>query len=171
MKLRIALAAFALLVACAGGARAQGEFPWQEYRTRTLAEVVKQNTDDLAGRDAAYRDKTTVIFSADPQYSQVRVTYTGTTRKIVGARRTHVDEWAATFGLKQDIAALYESEMLVLECSTEHWVPVQKQVMSHFEKELKKGDPVTLFIMFAGGRKIEGTWNWIFLVNEFQAYR
>jgi molybdopterin converting factor small subunit len=171
MKLKIALAAFALLVACAGRARAQGQFPWQEYRTRTFAEVVKRNTDELAGRDAAYRDKATVIFSADPLHSQVRVAYTGTTRKVTGARRTHVDEWAATFGLKPEVAALYESEMLVVECSAEHWVPVQKQVMAHFEKELKKGDAVTLYAMFAGGRKIDGAWNWVFLVNEFQAYR
>ena len=170
MKLSTALAAFALLAACAAHARAQ-EFPWQEYRTRTFAEIIKGNDKDAANADARNEVKAAVLFSADPQYSQVRVTYTGTTRKLAGARRTHVDEWAATFGLKPEVAALYESEMLVLECSAEHWVPVQKQVMAHFEKELKKGDPVTLYAMFGGGRKIEGTWNWFFLVNEFQAYR
>jgi hypothetical protein len=30
---------------------------------------------------------------------------------------------------------------------------------------------VTLFTAFIGGRKIDATWNWIFTVNEFQAYR
>lgn len=171
MRFRTALAAFGMLLALGLQARAQGEFPWQEYRARTFAEMVKGNAVDAANADARNDGKVSVVFSADPAYSQVRVTYTGTTRKVTGARRTHVDEWAATFGLKPEVAALYDSEMLVLECSTEYWVPVQKQVMTHFEKELKKGDPVTLFTMFAGGRKIEGTWNWLFLVNEFQAYR
>jgi len=171
MKLKTTLAAFAMLLAVGLQARAQGEFPWQEYRARTFAEMVKANAADAAAADARNDGKASVIFSGDPVYSQVRVTYTGTTRKVTGARRTHVDEWAATFGLKPEIAALYESEMLFIECSTEYWVPVQKQVMGHFEKELKKGDSVTLYTMFAGGRKIEGAWNWIFLVNEFQAYR
>ncbi|HKG12005.1 MAG TPA: hypothetical protein VKB12_01650 [Pyrinomonadaceae bacterium] len=171
MKLKMTLAALALLLACGSVARAQGDSPWGEYRARTFAEVVRRNTDELAGRDASYRDKVGVVFSGDPLYSQVRVTYTGTTRKLTGPRKTHIEEWAGSFGVKPEVAALFESEMLVVECSNEHWVPVQKQVMAHFEKELKKGDPVTLFTMFAGGRKIEGGWNWFFLVNEFQAYR
>src|ERR1044071_9036642 len=109
MRLKIAVTAFALLLTCAGRAGAQ-EFPWQEYRTRTFAEMVKGNAADAAASDARNDGKTSVLFSGDPAYSQVRVTYTGTTRKVAGARRTHVDEWAATFGLKPEIAALYESE-------------------------------------------------------------
>jgi hypothetical protein len=171
MKLRLALAACALLFACGPSARGQNEFPWGEYKTRTFAEMVRRNAEGTAEADARNDHKVGVVMSGDPQYSQVRVIYTGTTRKLSGARKEHLDEWAKTFGVKPEVLALYESELLVLECSNEHWVPVQKQVLRHFERELKKGDPVTLYTMFAGGRKIDGAWNWFFLVNEFQAYR
>jgi len=170
MGLRTLLAA-AFILACGQAALAQGSFPWEEYKSRTLAELVKRNASEPPGLDPAVAGKTDIVFSADPQYSQVRVTYTGTTRKVPPARRAHLEEWGKVFGLKPEIVALYESEMLVVECATEQWVPVQRQVMLHFDKELKKGDMVTLYTMFAGGRKIEGSWNWFFLVNEFQAYR
>jgi hypothetical protein len=171
MRLKLALAAFALLAASGTHARAQGEFPWDEYKARTFAEVVRRNTEDVAAGNARSDGKVGVMMSGDPLYSQVRVTYTGTTRKVSGERKVHLEEWGKTFGVKPEVLALYESEMLVLECASEHWVPVQRQVLRHFERELKKGDPVTLYTMFAGGRKIDGNWNWFFLVNEFQAYR
>jgi hypothetical protein len=169
-KFILASAAFLLLL-CHQTAFGQSEFPWQEYKARTFGEIIKQNMDELASRDAAYRDKIGMVFSGDPLYSQVRVTYTGTTRKISPARKAHLEDWGKSFGIKPEVIALFESEMLVLECSTEHWISVQKQVLPHFEKELKKGDMVTLYTMFLGGRKIDGAWNWIFAINEFQAYR
>jgi hypothetical protein len=171
MKLKIALAAFALVVACAASAKAQSDFPWEEYKARTLAEVVKRNTEDVAAGNARNDGKVGVLMSGDPLYSRVRVTYTGTTRKLPPARKAHLEEWSKTFGVKPEILALFDTEMLVVECSAEHWLPVQRQTLPHFERELKKGDMVTLYTMFAGGRKIDGTWNWFFLVNEFQAYR
>lgn len=171
MRLKTSLAAVALLLVCGAGARAQSSFPWEEYKARTFAEVVRQNADDVAAGNARNAGKVGILMAGDPLYSQVRVTYTGTTRKLSGERRAHLEEWGKTFGVEPRVVALYEEELLVLECSNEHWVPVQKQVMRHFAEELKKGDMVTLFTMFAGGRKVEGVWNWFFLVNEFQAYR
>ena len=161
-----------LLLACAADAGArQQEFPWDKYQARTFAEMVRRNAEGAAEADARNDNKVAVVMSGDPQYSQVRVTYTGTTRKLSGARKEHLSDWAKTFGVRPEVVALFEDEMLVLECSAEHWVAVQKQVLKHFDKELKKGDPVTLYTMFAGGRKIAGGWSWFFLVNEFQAYR
>jgi hypothetical protein len=171
VRLKTSLAAFALLLAIGLQARAQTDFPWDKYRTRTLAEMVKGGVADAADSDTRTGNKTGILFSGDPLYSQVRVTYTGTTRKLAGARKTHLEEWGRSFGVESRIVALYDSEMLVTECGGEYWLPVQSQVLPHFEKELKKGDPVTLYTMYAGGRKIDGSWNWFFLVNEFQAYR
>ena len=170
MSVKTLVAAAFILIACGPAALAQDSFPWGEYKARTFAEVVRANNDEVNARPSA-SDKVTVVFAGDPLYSQVRVTYTGTTRKVSPARKAHIEEWGKTFGVKPEVVALYESELLVTECGSEHWVPVQKQVLRHFEKELKKGDMVTLYTMFAGGRKIEGSWNWLFLVNEFQAYR
>jgi hypothetical protein len=171
MRLGTTIAAFALLLSLGLEARAQGEFPWEKYQTRTLAEMAKGGAEDAAAADARAGGKVAILFSGDPQYSQVRVTYTGATRKLAGARKTHLEEWGKSFGVEPRVVALFDSEMLVTECGVEHWLPVQSRVLPHFEKELKKGDPVTLYTMSAGGRKIDGAWNWFFLVNEFQAYR
>lgn len=169
--IRKTLLAALLLLACAQAARAQDSFPWEEYKSRTLAELIKRNGPDTLGVDRAVNEKLTILFSGDPQYSQVRVVYTGATRKLSPARKAHLEEWGQSLGVEPKVLALFDTEMLVTECSNEHWVAVQKQVLPHFEKELKKGDMVTLFLMFAGARKMEGNWNWFFLVNEFQAYK
>jgi hypothetical protein len=160
-----------LLLAPGHTAKAQDAFPWEQYKARTFGEIIKQNMDEIANRDASVRDKVGIVLPGNSLPSQVRVVYTGTTRKISPARKTHLEEWGKTFGVKPETIALFEDEMLFIECSTEHWLPVQKQVIPYFEKELKKGDMVTLYTAFTGGRKIDGVWNWIFIVNEFQAYR
>ena len=173
MRQRVFILAAAAFFLLAPGHTAHGQdvFPWEQYKARTLGEIIKQNVDEVAGRDAPARDKVSVVFPGDPLPSRVRVTYTGTTRKIPPAHKAHIDEWAKSFGLKPELIASFEDEVLFLECSTEHWLPVQKQVLPFFEKELKKGDMVTLYTAFTGGRKVDGAWNWIFVVNEFQAYR
>lgn len=172
-QLFLSAAALALLLLSLQTARAQQQerFPWEEYMARTFGEIIKRNVETIEGRDAAYREKIDMIFSGDLMHSQMRVTYTGATRKIPAGRKEHLDAWAKSLGIKPEVVALFESEMLFLECSNEHWVPVQKQVIPHFEKELKKNDMVTLFTAFTGGRKIDGAWHWVFIVNEFQAYR
>ena len=167
----VLFAAAFLLLASGRQARAQEQFPWERYKARTFGEIIKANMDELAGRDASIRDKVSIVIPGDSLPSQVRVTYTGTTRKILPARKEHIDEWAKSLGVKPEMIAMFEDEMLFVECSTEHWLPVQKQVIPYFQKELKKGDMVTLYTAFIGGRKIDGAWNWIFIVNEFQAYR
>ena len=46
-------------------------------------------------------------------------------------------------------------------------IPVQKQVSSYFEKELKKGDVIDLYLVRAGGIRTAGRWDWMLLVEEF----
>lgn len=61
-----------------------------------------------------------------------------------------------------------DTTQLFKECDNEYWIPVQKQVIPHFAKELKKGDMVSLFIVRVGGEKAKDRWDWLFIVNEFQ---
>jgi hypothetical protein len=167
----VLFAAAFLLLALGQQAHGQDQFPWEQYKARTFGEIIKANADEVGGRDASTRDKVSIVFPGDSLPSRVRVMYTGTTRKIPAARKGHIDEWAKSLGVKPEMIALFEDEVLFVECSTEYWLPVQKQVIPYFQKELKKGDMVTLYTAFIGGRKIDGAWNWIFIVNEFQAYR
>jgi hypothetical protein len=63
---------------------------------------------------------------------------------------------------------LFENEWKFVEDGVEHWLPVQKQVASYFEKELKKSNPVDLYVIITGGVKVAGKWDWVILVNEFE---
>jgi hypothetical protein len=76
--------------------------------------------------------------------------------------------WVEIFGVRPDILSLLEKELLIIECNSEYWIPVQKQLIPHFERELKSGDMVSLFIVRVGGEKANEKWEWLFLVNEFQ---
>ncbi len=148
-------------------ANAQG-FPWHEYKPRTFSEIIKLNAD-VETRKYEQRQ---IALNANPLYSQVRVVYTGTLRPVSSARKDLLKMWAELLNIKttkgSDVTKLYENELLFTECGTEYWLPVQKQVIPYFEKELQKGDMVSLFIGRVGGEKVGDKWDWLFLVNEFQ---
>ena len=148
------------LFLCSGFAK--GQDTWDRYKTRTLGEIVQQhsNTETLKGSDA--------FFTGDEFPSQVRVTYTGSSRKMSPARLEHITRWIKTTGRSPEIGKVFQTELLFLEGSVEYWLPVQSQVIPFFAKELKKGDRVTLYTIWIGGYKCAGKWDWIFLVNEFE---
>lgn len=148
-----------VLLACYG--LANGQDTWDRHKTRTLSEIVQQHSDSetLKGSDA--------FFTGDEFPSQVRVTYTGSSRKVSTARQDHIASWTKTTGRSPEIGKLFDTEMLFIEGSVEYWLPVQRQVIPYFSKELKKGERVTLYTVWIGGYKCTGKWDWIFLVNEF----
>ena len=163
--MRYVLLLFVLMaISFCGSERVYGqEFNYDSYEPRTLAEVIRKYKDTIHDK----MGNGSVIFGASFP-SQVKVTYTGSSRIISAERKAFIEAWVKTRSLQPEIAVLFETEHLFIENSVEHWLPVQKQVASYFDGELKKGDQVTLFIIIAGGKKIEGGWNWIILVNEFE---
>ncbi len=167
MKLRYPILFLAALFVTTVTAHAQG-FPYDKYKPRTLSEVIKLNADI---ETKEYKQRA-IAMNGDPLYSQVRVAYTGTVRPISSARKDLLNMWADLFGFKPsnnvELATLFESELLFTECGTAYWLPVQKQVIPYFEKELKKGDMVSLFLARVGGEKASNKWDWLFIVNEFE---
>jgi hypothetical protein len=161
MKKRLSYFAliFITIVSCG---LAYGQNSWDSYKPRTLAEIIKLNSDPETLK------KVDVIIPGDLFPSQVKVTYTGASRKISAARKDFINIWEKSHALTPELKGLFDDELLFIEGSVEHWLPVQKQVIPYFEKELQKGEQVTLFTVWAGAKKIEGKWNWIFFVNEFE---
>ena len=148
----------------ASHAPARGQSSWDTYKPRKLQDIVKQHSDSKLIEG----ENTNLIFTGDNFPSRVKVIYTGKTRKITEKRKEHIDGWVKSYGLKPEIAAMFETELLFIEDSVEYWLPVQKQVIPYFEKELKAGETVTLFTVWIGAKKISAQWDWIFLVNEFE---
>jgi hypothetical protein len=153
---------FILVVFLLVGCRfAYGQSSWDNYKPRTLNEIIKRHSHPEAFKVDSF-------LTANTFPSQVKVTYTGTSRKIPVAKKAHISDWVKMFKADMGLVDLFETELLFIENSVEYWLPVQKQVIPYFEQELKKGETVTLFTIWIGAKKIEGKWNWVFLVNEFE---
>ena len=143
---------------------AQG-FPWDDFKRRTLKEIVNIEATEI--RDSERENR--VIFHADMLLSVIRVKYTGKSRPISDVKRDSLKKWVATFtGNGEEYAAHYEKDMLFTEDGVEYWLPVAKQVIPYFSKELKEGEEVDLYIVRAGGICSKKLCDWLFLVEEFQ---
>ena len=147
------------------GSLAYGQgFPWDDFKPRTLKEIVNMEADV----DQRNQKENNIVFHANILPSKVRVTYTGTSRPISKVKKEMIGNWAKMLGNPESYAEHYESEFLFLENSVEYWLPVQKQVSVYFEKELKKEDVVDLYLVRAGGIRTAGKWDWMLLIEEFQ---
>ena len=142
-------------------------FPYHEYKTRTLSELVEMDSDV---KNVDYKDEKGILIHAKPFYSAIRLEYTGKSRPISAERLNLFKLWQGSLGINAKILTFLENEYLFKECDKEYWIPVQKQVAAYFPKELKAGDRITLYLMAVGGVKIKNNWEFIFLTNEFQKY-
>jgi hypothetical protein len=151
------------------------DFPFEEYQTRTLSELIAMDADtnvkDLE-KTSGEKAKGQIIIHAKPFYSAVRVKYVGTIKALTQVEKEYLKLWQSSLGYPAEIPELYQNKYLFRECDKEYWIPVQKQVAAFFAKELKSGDMITLYLMYPGGIKSKPTdsWNFLFLVNEFQKY-
>jgi len=135
---------------------------YERYVPRTLREIISSHSDPKT------LNKTDVLMTGDTFPSRVKVTYTGSTRKVSPIKKQHLDMLVVSFDVDPTLIAKYETEMLFMEGPDEHWLPVQKDLIPFFEKELTKGEEVTLYAEWVGARKIDDKWEWVFIVNEFQ---
>ena len=146
---------------------------WDAYEPRTLKEITTNiAAKSLKNPDALIRDDKkdiSIILSYNSFQSRVKATYTGESRKISDQRKELISIWLKTFGKPKELLDLLENEYLFVEDKVEYWLPVQKQVASYFKDELKKGDMVTLFVVWLGARKEAKSVDYIFLTNEFEA--
>jgi hypothetical protein len=138
---------------------------FERYRPRTLGEIIKAHSDSET------LTRSNMILTGDTFPSRVKVVHTGSTRQITPARKQHLEMLVTSFGVDPKVISRYEKELLFVEGTEEHWLPVQKELIPFFEKELKKGEEVILYAEWVGARKLGGKWEWIFIVNEFQKLR
>lgn len=149
-------------------ASAQG-FPWKDFERRTLQELVKTNEREEAENIARFPDQTQFVFRDSTLPSAVQLTYTGESRPLSVERKKFIETWARSYYRNTGYANLYAAEFLFKEGSEDYWLPVQKDVAKYFPEELKKGDPVDLYLIVPGGLRVnKGKTVWLFLVEQFQ---
>jgi hypothetical protein len=82
-------------------------------------------------------------------------------------------DWATSVSAqmsREQVAALFRSEGLFREDSTEYWLPVQSQLIPYMKEELRVGDEVTLYLVWIGALKSSSAeLDRVFLVNNFPA--
>jgi hypothetical protein len=143
-------------------------FPWNDFERRTLQELVKINVAEDADTLKSYPEQGQFVFRGKILSSVVRLTYTGKSRTLADERKKFVELWSGTYSQESNYADMFQTEFLFKEGAQEYWLPVQQQVTRYFEKELKPGDAVDVYLIRPGGLRAKDKLDWIFLVEEFQ---
>jgi hypothetical protein len=139
---------------------------WDRYQPGTLSAIIKAQ-DSTIRAEAAGDKNPSYHFSGDQFPTRARVTYRGESRPVDSMRREVVRRWGLAFHRDSSIANDFHREYLFQEGQESLWLPVQDTVASFFARELKSGQPVTLYVMWLGAYYHEGTIEWAFIVNEF----
>jgi hypothetical protein len=101
--------------------------------------------------------------------SKVEVVFTGKSHPISKARKTFIEMWFGMLRAEQkDYAELYEREYLYKEESEEYWLPTSTPITKYFDKELKPGDKMHLYLISIGAYKGKEGIDCVLLVEEFQ---
>ena len=141
------------------------DFPWDDFKSRTLKDIVSIDAREINDSERENR----VIFHADMLLSVIRVKYAGKSRTMSEVKKDFLKKWAQTFTENAEAyASHYEDDLLFVENGVEYWLPVQKKVIPYFQKELKVGEDVDIYIVRAGGVCSKKVCDWLFLVEEFQ---
>jgi hypothetical protein len=150
-----------VIVACVAGVALAQDFPWDIFKARTLKEVTSITTK-------AVRPDDTMFLATTLLESKVEVTFTGKSRPILAARKGFIFAWTGTFGLQKDYAAHYETEYLYKEGKDEYWLATQAPITKYFDKELKPGDKMTLYLISIGAYRTDLDIDCVLLVEEYQ---
>ena len=148
-------------------------YSWDIYRPNTLENLI----DTISQKDDIQNLKNNDIYlETSPEYqflSIVHVDYTGDCRSILDVRLTMIQLWMGSFGISSieevEEQYLYENGCLYLENSTEYWLPIQNLLLPYIQTEITAGDEVYLYVLWMGVSKIDDSFDYVFLINQFNA--
>ncbi|MGZ3273417.1 MAG: hypothetical protein ACXU82_20790 [Caulobacteraceae bacterium] len=156
------IALFAGLAFGGGGALAEG------YPSLTFAQMIQ--LDQALIREQRQPERPGDLFfnpSSETGGAKARAVYTGQSRPLDQRKQAFITAFASTSIGNDRYATLYEREYRFTAGGQDWWLPVQSQVAGYFAKELKAGQAVSLYIRNAGGFRLSDSWDWVFLVEEF----
>jgi hypothetical protein len=137
-------------------------FPFEIFKPRTLKDVIALTTKSIRPDDSMF-------LASNQLESKVEVVFTGQSRPISERRKTFIKTWVGTLrSNQQGYAELYEREYLYKEGSDEHWLATSKPITKYFDKELKPGDKMDLYLISIGAYRTTDDTECVLLVEEFQ---
>jgi hypothetical protein len=145
----------------------QAQNNWSRYRPGTIAAVIQQHDSSIRAEHVANHPG--IVVSGDDFPTLARVTYRGDSRPLNSERREVLRHWGLSFLRDTSVVMDFHREYLFQEGKRLLWLPVQDSVASYFARELHPGQPVTLYVIWAGAYYAGKEITWTFLVNEFKA--
>jgi hypothetical protein len=136
-------------------------FPWEIFKPRTLKEVTELTKK-------AFRPGDTMYFATNQLETKAEVVFTGKSRPITGPNKTFLSMWAGVYGRPKDYVAAYEREFFYKEGEDEYWLPTQEPVTKYFDKELKPGDKMMIYLISIGAHGVGKDIDCVLLVEEYQ---
>jgi len=157
-----------LLFLCLGlRAVAAKDFPWEDFKHRTLAQVValdaKTATPLVRGGDSLILPGKKLILS------KVVVGFSGLARPLSSERHVLIDRWADQHDYAPAYVEVYEQEFLFFEGEHKFWLPIQKALVPQLRRDIKEGKDVELYVLSGvGGVHGSNGWEWLVLIQDYQ---
>jgi hypothetical protein len=99
---------------------------------------------------------------------RVRVTYTASVRPISTTSNDALQDWARCCAGNPDHYKGYIRELRFVENGAAYWLAVEDELVADFQKELKIGDVVDLFLILLSPPETIGKRRSVLLVERFQ---
>lgn len=147
-----------------------GQSTWDRYQPGTLTGLT--NAADSVVRQSLIEvpDKgPTEHFFGDKRAILATVIYKGDSRPTNPIRHQLIARWGMSILRDSSVAADFDREYLFQEGDKLFWLPVQDPVATFFPKELRPGQPVSLFVMLIAAYSKDDVITWATIVNEFKA--
>ncbi len=160
--------AILLVAVCFGLLSGGGRALAQGYPSLTFAQVIQLDLELI--RQQHQPERPGDLFfnpSSETGGAKIRAAYTGQSRPLDQRKDAFIAAFASTSLGNDRYASLYEREYRFTAGGQDWWLPVQSQVAGYFAKELKAGQAVNLYIRNAGAFRLSDSWDWVFLVEEF----
>jgi hypothetical protein len=138
------------------------EFPWELFTPRTLKEVISIT-------NKAVRPDDSMFLANNLLDSKVEVVFTGQFRPIITARKSFITMWVGTLQADQKgYDLVFDREYLYKEGPAEYWLATSRVITTYFDKELKPGDKMDLYLISIGAYRSKDDIDCVLLVGEFQ---
>jgi hypothetical protein len=152
----------------AGAAFAQG-VDHSQFRRSSL----KAQSTALAARAAQTYVKPPAkfgdaIYDTEAPHWVAQATYTGVIRPLAPDERRYVASYFRSMKVEQ-AARAFDKAMLFQSDGHNYWLPVETPIVPYFAKELKRRQKIDLYVVQPGGTRRTSGWEWLFLVEDFQA--
>lgn len=169
---RVHLALFMALALSGGLAYGQGSLGSIPKKARTLADYEPRTLKEILALDSADVEDPVkddlVSKQADLLPFRVSVIYTGSSRPISAKSRNALFRWArCCAGNPDQFTGPYDTEMSFEENGIPYWLAVPKKWLMDFEKELKTGQRVNLYLIRVAAGRTDGIAGSVLLVERY----